>query len=86
MISAKNRWQSQTIFRRWSDEGGVAQLGERVLCKHEVIGSIPFTSTSDRSQGAGIRDREDAPDVGHALRRSDIKVWDFDIGFLPTGC
>ncbi len=26
-------------------EGGVAQLGERVLCKHEVIGSIPFTST-----------------------------------------
>ncbi len=25
--------------------GGVAQLGERVLCKHEVIGSIPFTST-----------------------------------------
>ena len=26
--------------------GGVAQLGERVLCKHEVIGSIPFTSTS----------------------------------------
>jgi hypothetical protein len=27
--------------------GGVAQLGERVLCKHEVIGSIPFTSTSD---------------------------------------
>ena len=26
--------------------GGVAQLGERMLCKHEVIGSIPFTSTS----------------------------------------
>ena len=21
-------------------------MGERVLCKHEVIGSIPFTSTS----------------------------------------
>ena len=27
--------------------GGVAQLGERMLCKHEVIGSIPFTSTND---------------------------------------
>ena len=27
----------------WS--GGVAQLGERLLCKQEVIGSIPFTST-----------------------------------------
>ena len=25
--------------------GGVAQLGERLLCKQEVIGSIPFTST-----------------------------------------
>ena len=27
--------------------GGVAQLGERLLCKQEVIGSIPFTSTSN---------------------------------------
>ncbi len=27
--------------------GGVAQLGERMLCKHEVIGSIPFTSTTN---------------------------------------
>ena len=26
-------------------EGGVAQLGERRLCKPEVIGSNPFTST-----------------------------------------
>ncbi len=25
--------------------GGVAQLGERVLCKHEVVGSIPIAST-----------------------------------------
>ena len=29
-----------------SSVGGVAQLGERLLCKQEVIGSIPFTSTS----------------------------------------
>jgi hypothetical protein len=28
--------------------GGVAQLGERLLCKQEVIGSIPFTSTITR--------------------------------------
>jgi hypothetical protein len=27
-------------------KGGVAQLGERLLCKQEVIGSIPFTSTT----------------------------------------
>ena len=26
--------------------GAVAQLGERLLCKQEVIGSIPFGSTS----------------------------------------
>jgi hypothetical protein len=26
--------------------GGVAQLGERRLCKPEVIGSIPFASTN----------------------------------------
>ena len=28
--------------------GGVAQLGERVLCKHEVVGSIPSASTTPR--------------------------------------
>jgi hypothetical protein len=26
--------------------GAVAQLGERVLCKHEVVGSIPSSSTT----------------------------------------
>ena len=28
------------------DTGGVAQLGERLPCTQEVIGSNPFTSTS----------------------------------------
>ena len=28
--------------------GGIAQLGERLLCKQEVNGSIPFISTTDR--------------------------------------
>ena len=32
--------------------GAIAQLGERVLCKHEVVGSIPSGSTR-------IRDAED---------------------------
>ena len=27
-------------------DGAIAQLGERVLCKHEVVGSIPSVSTS----------------------------------------
>jgi hypothetical protein len=33
-------------------------LGERLLCKQEVIGSIPFTSTSGASGGGGIGVRE----------------------------
>ena len=27
------------------NSGAIAQLGERVLCKHEVVGSIPSGST-----------------------------------------
>ncbi len=30
-------------------KGAVAQSGERVLCKHEVVGSIPSSSTSNKS-------------------------------------
>ena len=30
--------------------GGVAQLGERLLCKQEVVGSIPITSTTERAK------------------------------------
>ena len=30
----------------WS--GGVAQMGERLLCTQEVIGSNPFTSTKKK--------------------------------------
>ena len=33
--------------------GGIAQLGERLLCKQEVIGSIPFTSTISFRDGGG---------------------------------
>ena len=35
-----------SLFSRHTGHGGVAQLGERLLCKQEVIGSIPFTSTN----------------------------------------
>jgi hypothetical protein len=31
--------------------GGVAQMGERLLCTQEAIGSIPFTSTRDGGGG-----------------------------------
>jgi hypothetical protein len=36
--------------------GGVAQLGERLLCKQEVIGSIPFTSTTAQCARAHCRE------------------------------
>jgi hypothetical protein len=42
--------------------GAIAQLGERVLCKHEVVGSIPSGSTSrgsrDRSQKSEVRNQK----------------------------
>ena len=34
-------------------DGAIAQLGERVLCKHEVVGSIPSGSTRWRSAIVG---------------------------------
>jgi hypothetical protein len=33
--------------------GAVAQLGEHLLCKQGVIGSIPISSTSARNQDSG---------------------------------
>gem|GEM_PF-2242125 len=35
--------------------GAIAQLGERVLCKHEVVGSIPSGSTTLRPSGYAWR-------------------------------
>jgi hypothetical protein len=35
--------------------GAIAQLGERLLCKQEVIGSIPIGSTSFPEGNAKLR-------------------------------
>ena len=35
--------------------GAIAQLGERVLCKHEVVGSIPSGSTIHFVHGVASR-------------------------------
>ena len=51
--------------------GGVAQLGERLLCKQEVIGSIPFTSTN--------------PEGRESLEASELLVC-WLLGFLAGGC
>ena len=36
--------------------GAIAQLGERVLCKHEVVGSIPSGSTTSATKRSAIDD------------------------------
>jgi hypothetical protein len=38
--------------------GAIAQLGERLLCKQEVTGSNPVSSTTIRLQASGIRENE----------------------------
>ena len=46
--------------------GGVAQLGERLLCKQEVTGSIPVGSTRISMESAGIQ-REAPPRARFAV-------------------
>ena len=45
------------VFRVWPCEicGGLAQLGERLLCTQEVSGSIPLISTSYGSLAQSVR-------------------------------
>ena len=50
-------------------EGAVAQLGERLLCKQEVIGSIPFSSTRARMSRA-------------RCQRSDVSCQWFFVGLF----
>jgi hypothetical protein len=43
------------LVRGRTPHGAVAQLGERVLCKHEVVGSIPIGSTNFRFAKVALR-------------------------------
>ncbi len=54
-------YDSVAIVSRCWRIGALAQLGERLLCKHQVIGSIPIGSTTPSAtpQGEHIpRDEE----------------------------
>ena len=46
VLAAQTPGVGNTARFCFAKRGGVAQLGERLLCKQEVIGSIPFTSTT----------------------------------------
>jgi hypothetical protein len=48
--------------------GAIAQLGERLLCKQEVVGSIPSGSTS-REASSSVIYRFASPQGPSALRR-----------------
>ena len=51
----RNRGRRDRILGFAQNRGGVAQLGERLLCKQEVVGSIPITSTSAPCGRADVR-------------------------------
>ena len=58
--------------------GGVAQLGERLLCKQEVIGSNPFTSTiphpgSNRAPSRRLEKIHRSRVPGHPVRARCLK-------------
>ena len=50
-MSDDSFYLTSVVCHLTSESGAVAQLGERLLCKQEVIGSIPFSSTR-RARGA----------------------------------
>ena len=58
--------------------GAVAQLGERELCKLEVVGSIPIGSTNRNPQDR-IQASEQATEIGNA------KNWDSG-GYHSDAC
>ena len=55
-MSEFSRWRGNEGYEVRDDDGGIAQLGEHLLCKQGVIGSSPISSTTFlrldlRSQG-----------------------------------
>ena len=56
--SVQARWLAARWLAASGIAGAVAQLGERLLCKQEVVGSIPSSSTMIRDQKSGIGDQK----------------------------
>ena len=45
-VRSRSKSTTTSMDQKVNRIGGVAQLGERLPCTQEVIGSIPFTSTN----------------------------------------
>ncbi len=58
----------RTVVRPPSSDGAIAQLGERLLCKQEVVGSIPSGSTRRPIERRPIERRLDRGLIGDAGR------------------
>jgi hypothetical protein len=54
--------------------GAVAQLGERLLCKQEVIGSIPFGSTSFQQSEDGSQKTDGRGGDDDLSRKKEIEA------------
>ena len=68
------------------EHGGVAQLGERLICIQEVIGSIPFTSTIHlvETKKTELNEGTKIPDpfrIGRSFHRSE-QVYSFGCDWL----
>ena len=55
--------------------GGLAQLGEHLLCKQGVVGSIPSSSTISAGAPPGAEGRGGAMGKSQGVQRGDIG-WD----------
>ena len=52
LVKSRRRLSPQEEGCHWKLRGAVAQLGERLICIQEVVGSIPISSTSKRTKRA----------------------------------
>ena len=76
MSEAQQSAFADLTFWLTSWKGAIAQLGERVLCKHEVVGSIPSGSTRRRLSSLGVS----TPWLSRGIVLNQVslsRAWDF---------
>ena len=57
--AGQTRGRSGLAARSPANQGAVAQLGEHLLCKQGVNGSIPFSSTKKADGKSGLEDEKE---------------------------
>ena len=59
-VRRPNEHRATQAGGRAVDRGGLAQLGEHLLCKQRVVGSIPSSSTTEETNSCSC-DRDEGP-------------------------